>query len=559
MRVVLTKQYAENDTFIEYLENEFNKRGIDLELTLKYNKRSTLKLIKEKPDFDALIIQENVEYQFPVTTDFINSLQEENPKMIIVFVISNEHKNDKKFLQELYSNKIYNVLFEQDADCKNIVNLIQNPRHPKIAKTYMNIDEQIEIAEQVSSVMTVPQEQIDSVIEYLYCSSNTEELSKRYDEVVSRYGEAQNVYIISKLPKDIANNLRENMNFIKYQLLLEQLQNTDVFFKDTSVKEKIIREKVIIEKEPKIQEVVKIETINVVPDDYKKIFAFMSPESTGKTEIASNIAISLSKLTDKKVALIDLDFNKYGTLYNFAVDPGEDDVNYYKYKILLNKAYEYLKGEGEEISGDKLRELAIYKEKNFLLYTGKQELNIFEKIRTNTAREELDTLKEVIIYVIKKILAISDIVILDIGRSLDTSIISDIDGLMNIEKFLVANQNLEILNSLAYRFMLKNNSDYEGWNLIINEHRKISGFSDKELISYFNDKNVDYLKFDIKNMFYIPYVPELWEYKSNRTTAYLKNEAFTEAIDSIVSTCYPVKDKKTIRKIGLFKRFRKDG
>lgn len=495
--------------------------------------------------FDLLILNEELERDNFVSTSFLDDITDKFSDFRVILIVNSEHEQDN-YIKRLFNLGIYDLLYSEDISLENIVSLVIRGRTKAEAKIYLDLHdiEDVSVEKELNYIIGA---ELLRILDY-FNSIEKEYIEQAFEHIFKQYNEKQILYLLKHLSGNIIALLENNELYKKIISKQQQANEINMKGEDGGVYDSRSEEKIIT----------KVEKISVLPIDYKKIFAFISPESTGKTEIATNVAMALSKLTDKKIALIDLDFIKYGTLYNFVVDPGEDDINYYKYRLLLTKSFEHLNGESEELSEDKLKELAVYKNKNFMLFAGKQEVNIFDNSKLTSITLGLENLREIILYIIRKILTISDIVILDVGRNLETSIISDISSLMNVEKFLVASQNIEILNSLCYRLNFRNNSDYKDWNLIVNEHRTINGFKDKEIMSYFNDKNVDYLRFNIKNVFYVPYVAELWEHKTNRSAIYSKNEMFSEAIDNIINTCYPIKSKKTTKKFGLFK-FRKDG
>lgn len=336
-----------------------------------------------------------------------------------------------------------------------------------------------------------------------------------------------------------------------------------------------------------IIEKVKVKT--KVGEDYKKIFAFISPLSVGKTELASNIAVSISK-KGKRVALIDLDFNKYGLLYNFNI-PQDNNECYFKYRLLLRKIEGYIKGENRDLTEDEMKDLAIYKEKNLYLYTGNQEVPIKDKnivsnniIKNTLNNQVIDRLKESNIsdkiiddlfylyrkeqsaiysetlnFLIRKLKSFADVIVIDVGSCINRSLLNTILSMDNLEKFLVADQNIQNLNNITDSLKLDHNMDYENWNLVINKYQRIKALKDKEIEEFFLS-DVDYQNYGIKRSFKVPYVNDLWEFKSNRKYVYGNNEEFDLSIDRIIDGCYLIEDSEEQNsRLGKFlKKFKRE-
>lgn len=286
----------------------------------------------------------------------------------------------------------------------------------------------------------------------------------------------------------------------------------------------------------------------VTPPDYKRILAFFSPFSTGKTEISTNVAVAAA-MQGKKVALLDLDLEKYGAAFNFQIKSPED---YFKYRVLYQKLKEYIKGQRGELSLETISSLATYKQKNLWVYTGNHEIKIDDfayiehayRFLKDGLIEDDDLIKnqrqiiiDTLTYLIRRIKELADIIIIDVGSK--SSLINEtILNFDNLEKFLVTDQNIEILNAIAFKMKLKNELNYKNWNLIVN---KCSIKSLNSPLDYFFDKSVeiDYLKYNIKKIYNIPYVNNIWDLKCKRKTVYNNNnKSFDREIENILASIF---------------------
>ncbi|MCT4564979.1 MAG: hypothetical protein N4A68_11805 [Maledivibacter sp.] len=321
------------------------------------------------------------------------------------------------------------------------------------------------------------------------------------------------------------------------------------------------------------------------PKDYKKTIALFSPMSTGKTELASNIAKSLGD-KGKKVILMDLDFEKYGQLYNFKIPSGERCENFFKYRLLFKKTEEYLSSECNfEFTDKTIEDLAAHREKNLLVFTGHIEVPIKDKNEINKMSSEILTepilrslklntfeakaIKESYIenkimiepdtlaYIIKKFKSLGDVVVIDVGKNLPYDLMKVIMDIDNLEKILVTTQNIEHLNSIPCLFRLKHDVDFDDWTIVTNMHRKIKGLKDEGIRRYFEDSEGLEKKFKIKDQFMVPYNAAATAHKANRECIYGKDEDFDNAIDNIINTCLGIQRYKEGMVSGFLGKLRK--
>jgi len=579
LKILFALNQNDDTTIEEMLLSEYKSIiGADFQYSKEYdlsgvNKRLFLE------NFDVLVINEELERNNGVTTSFIDDLTDRLPIRIIL-IIRFDHEVDN-YVRRLFNIGVYDLLYSHDITKENIVNLIISPRTKIEAKVYLDLHDVEDVVVE-SELNYISEDELFNIFMY-FEGIEENEYSKAFDHIIKQYNGEQILYLIDKLSDSIKEVLEreENKEYLKYkEIVLSRWKEvkrdntaeskvSDVLDKpkddamavEESLIEKKVKEtlkpfkKLKEEKEPKVitkietveKIVTKVEKVNIVPSDYKKTIVLVSPESTGKTEIACNLAVALSNNTDKVVALLDFDLNKYGILYNFKIDPGESGENYYKFRLFYNRIDKYLSGKEDELTRDEVRGLSVYHDKNLLVYTGNQEA----KIKDSGIVIGDNPINDVLMYMIGEIRAISDILIIDMGSDMNNSFLSNLINIGNVEKLLITNQNIETLNTLPYKLRLKHGRDYDDWRLIVNNYNPNVSIKEKEIVSFFSDKSIEYLKFNIKSINYIPYSESVLQMKAKRDVGYNKDKDFKDAIDNLIKEVYPINIKKK-KKLGFF-------
>lgn len=261
----------------------------------------------------------------------------------------------------------------------------------------------------------------------------------------------------------------------------------------------------------------------------KKCLAFFSPLSTGKTELACNTAVALSRM-GKRVVLFDMDHDTCGIIYNFPVDPGEQGENYYKYRLMIRKVKGYLERREPEIENAEILSLALWRDKNLSIYSGNQEIPLGDE---GTAMSSMAP--EVFRYLMRRFRTLADVVILDVGKNTPADLLEPITALENCQKYLVATENLKDLNALAYCHRLPRDVDYEDWALVINQCLSQAVVKDSEIVAYFSNQDLDWMKYKISKILRVPRMDDLWTLKWSRKAAYGNSSSFDSAITEIIA------------------------
>lgn len=243
-----------------------------------------------------------------------------------------------------------------------------------------------------------------------------------------------------------------------------------------------------------------------------KVMLLLSSLTTGKTEIASNVAQGLSQ-KGIKTALIDLDLEKKGLFYSFPIYEKED---IYKYRLLSLSL-------SEQRLLDEPLELSFKANKNLFVYTTHRDI-------------EISFTPRILDLFIKYLKRTVDVIVVDVGKNLSKDLIESLLDIESIDKYLVATQDIGVLNTLPYSFKWLGSfpAYYRDWNLVLNNYRPLKGLKESEILSYFYDEDSLDLKFDILKTFYIPQSDNIWEKKTERALSYGSEENFDNAIDKII-------------------------
>ncbi|WP_202709292.1 hypothetical protein [Sporosalibacterium faouarense] len=313
IRVLLLKKHDENEEFVKSLQVFFSKRNIELNIVERFDKYGTINTLKQDKAFTAVIIQEHLNDSSPIDLRFIKEIKQEISNVRLIFIISDHHKDNIKYLQKLYDSKIYNTVFQQDISGEMIGKLILNYTKPEVSKSYLGLDEKkLHNTSEHESMESVDYKDMSSIIEYLYSSKDYKDLSSRYNLISKNYDESKNINIIARLPKELKNKLHGNKRYEIFRNKLEKAEENHIDIKSDKLEEnktRIITKQRIIKKEV-------IKHVYNLPKDYKKVISVFGFESVGKTTIASNLAYLLSE-NKVRTTLIDTDTEKKDVYYHF--------------------------------------------------------------------------------------------------------------------------------------------------------------------------------------------------------------------------------------------------
>lgn len=216
-------------------------------------------------------------------------------------------------------------------------------------------------------------------------------------------------------------------------------------------------------KQEKVINKITNETVYQTPSDFNKVIAIISPETTGKTTMAVNLATQFANINLDTV-LIDTDLVNKDIYYNF-----NDEYTGCLSKIGSHeKVLEY---------GRKINEkLTVFSEhKDVEVKFGKYDL-----VKLITAAKKH-----------------KQVVILDIGKSLDDYNTKDILEVADIP-MIVVDQKITTLNRLPQK--LYPYKDFlDGSHIIINKYEEVKYLDEKGIKNFFNEIPIDkYSNFSIE-------------------------------------------------------------
>jgi hypothetical protein len=285
------------------------------------------KALQEKP-YDVLVLREDLVPNKLVSVKFLDSISDKHPELNIIFVVDDEHQSDK-YIIDIYSLGIYNILYREDLTLGNVVGLIEISRKKFEAKIYLELEdteEATEVQATEEDVLEIPEDELITIMNSLR-NSTSENISSIFDEINRQYERRKMLFLVSLLSEDMERLLSdsENENYLKLsknweakvqrvereEKARESIGKREKFKEKAQKPEKIIIEKErIVEVEKKVVEKIYIEKekevkIYETPSDYKKKAGFVGHKAAGSTTIINLIADYLSS-KKVKVAIVDM-------------------------------------------------------------------------------------------------------------------------------------------------------------------------------------------------------------------------------------------------------------
>lgn len=294
-------------------------------------------------EYDILILNELLERQNAITTDFLDRLTDKYSNLRIIFIVDVEGHDQDNYIKKLFNIGIYDVVYSYDLSIDILLDLIIKPRLKAEAKAYLNISE-IEDVVVESELEYIPEDELNNILDY-FSVIEKEMIPQIFEHVCSQYNEKQIMFLIRVLPDNVIDSLKKNDNeiFKKYynRIPLDNGVNIEekiAPFKKIKVKEGIKRED---NKDVETKIITKniIQKEYIIPDDYKKVVLFLGNEKTGVTTIVDLISGYFSDI-GKKVVALDMTSDNNGI---FKIKSwGREDIKVEQNveKILINSNYE---------------------------------------------------------------------------------------------------------------------------------------------------------------------------------------------------------------------------
>lgn len=228
-------QSSDNSTEEKILEMYQKK----ISEVFKYKKEFDLTGIKKQIIFnkyDILILNELLEKQNTVTTEFLDELTDKYPDLRIIFVIDSEKHEKDSYVKRLYNIGIYDIVYSHDLLIDVLVNLIIGGRTKAEAKNYLDlIDTDDDIVEE--ELGYIPQQELDSILDY-FSDIEDKMMSSTFEHICRQYNEKQIIFLIKVLPKNIIKVLENENNetFKRHYDLIEHYEPIEVYEEDSTKK-----------------------------------------------------------------------------------------------------------------------------------------------------------------------------------------------------------------------------------------------------------------------------------------------------------------------------------
>ncbi|WP_113675857.1 hypothetical protein [Vallitalea guaymasensis] len=495
------------DKICDMITEIFLSRGMDVEITRKYSKLGILQFLEKNSEYRTLITQEHLEMSRPYDVKELDELTDKFSNLNIIIIISDEHYKTS-FMQQLFNLNIYNAVFDKDAYIENLVNLAVTKRSKLNTKCYYGIDTSNDIKQESVNYL-VSQDQLDSIISYL-SKSDIEDLYSNYEYIISKYDDKQNVYICSKLTDELKEKLKDNHNFKKYDVLVDNKKIKLKPHKSSKSKESTKKEqqKDIIKF---IREVEVASSDTKSDSDRKKlVFGILGVEKgVGATNVSVNLSYTLAK---KKIntSIIDLDLKDRDIYYHF-------NKNYEGCLSKLNQTKDF--NNIGQIVGDNLVCFSEY---------WKQDLQI-----------DKNNILNLISYAKRKYEAtILDININTLPEETVRAILQQCDKIL-----IVLDQQSNILDRVASNLNL-----YQAYigpaDLVINKYDNIKYFTEKYIMNYFKQEN---FFIEIGYCFTIANDNRMIKALATREQAVELSQELKKDFNKIAETYYTSKKKKKFK------------
>lgn len=204
---VLEMYRRKTDKDFEY-KKEFDLVGIEKEIT--FNK------------YNILILNELLERQSTVTTDFLDDLTDKHPNLRVIFVIDSEKHEGDAYVKRLYNIGIHDIVYSHDLSIDILVDLIVKGRTKAEAKVYLDlVDTDDDVVK--SELKYIPGEELDNILSYLSLVEK-DLVIPTIRHVKSQYNEKQMLYLVNFLPEEIKEILKEDNEFLELVLRAEEIK-----------------------------------------------------------------------------------------------------------------------------------------------------------------------------------------------------------------------------------------------------------------------------------------------------------------------------------------------
>lgn len=262
--------------------------------------------------YDVLVLNELLERQSTVSTDFIDSITDKHPNLRIILVVdSEEHKKDS-YIKKLFNMGIYDVVYSHDLSIEILVDLINKPRTKMEAKIYLELDE-IEDVVVDKELKYIPETELESILSY-FKSIDNDEVIPAFEHVNKQYNEEQMIFLLDYLPENIKEVLKDNETYknLSYKANERKKIIRNIEVEETHTEDEKKRDSLFnINIEPNVKVIQKKETL-IQSQIIGSVFIGIANaiRGAGSTYISMALANYL-KNTKQDVAIVEMNPNPY--------------------------------------------------------------------------------------------------------------------------------------------------------------------------------------------------------------------------------------------------------
>lgn len=304
MKVLFGLNQSSDNSIEERILEVYRER---VEKTFEYKKEFDLIGIEKQITFnryDILVLNELLERQSTVTTDFLDDLTDKHPNLRVIFVIDSEEHEKDSYVKRLYNFGVHDIVHSRDLSMDILVDLIIKGRTKAEAKIYLDLvdtdDDTVE-----SELKYIPTEELENILTYLDVVEENRILPT-IKHVKNQYNERQMIYLISFLPGNIKDILKKDDEFLELVLTAEEMKIKEEYEEEIEMETKEKSSIFSLNVDPDIKIIQKKETI-VQNQIIGSVFIGVanSVRGAGSTFISMALASYIKKL-GQSVAIIEM-------------------------------------------------------------------------------------------------------------------------------------------------------------------------------------------------------------------------------------------------------------
>lgn len=194
---------------------KLNAEGAEIEhIVVVHTRIGVLQACTEDPEIQTAVISEYLESGSPYKPEEFDEIDAIREDLRVIPILMDAH-HGKKYMEKLYAQAIYHAVFEKHADMAVMAGLIKNGRNKKAAREYYGISgNKAEVAGRTGEYSNP--EEIRACFVHVMDGGKQEEFCNRLSYVRKRLSYQDFILLLSKLPEEYLQELREHAEFREY-------------------------------------------------------------------------------------------------------------------------------------------------------------------------------------------------------------------------------------------------------------------------------------------------------------------------------------------------------